>query len=161
MLAANRGLKSMGLLRAVCGVALMAIAAPPAHAAEDPGRAALITKPVNWSAEATAAQMASAYPKDAKGVGFANLGCILGTGGVLKDCRVVGEAPQGFGFGAAAMVLAPSFKAHYTPGEEGASVLLPLEFDPAGAKPPIDPINCLQPLCVLEIAPGKATPAQP
>ncbi len=151
----------MVLLRALCAVVLLAIGGSVASAADAPGRAALITKPVNWSAEATPAQMASAYPKGAQGVGFANLGCILGTGGVLKDCRVVGEAPQGFGFGAAAMALAPGFKAHNAAGEEGASVLLPLEFDPPGPKPPIDPINCLAPLCVLEIAPGKATPAQP
>jgi hypothetical protein len=156
----------MGLMRLSAGVGLAFVAATAALADDAPGRSALLTKPVNWSARATPAQMASAYPKAGKGVGFANLGCILGTGGVLKDCRVVGEAPQGFGFGDAALGLAGSFKAHYVAGEEGASILLPLEFDPpetvkGAAKPPIDPINCLPPLCTLEIVPGKPTPAQP
>ena len=151
----------MFILRFFCGATLAIAAAGVAFAAEEPGRGALLTKPVTWASGASPAQIASAYPKGATGVGFANLGCRLGAGGVLKDCQVVGEAPQGFGFGAAAMALAPSFRAHYVAGEESASVLLPLEFDPAGPRPPIDPINCLAPLCVLEIAPGKATPAQP
>ena len=151
----------MSFLRLLCGACVALAATGAAFAADAPGRGALITKPVNWAARASDAQMASAYPKTAKGVGFANLGCILGTGGVLTQCRVVGEAPQGYGFGAAAMIVAPSFRAHYSAGEEGASVLLPLEFDPAGPKPPVDPINCLAPLCVLEIAPGAPTPAQP
>ncbi len=142
-------------------VALTVTSCGAAFAAEPPGHGAVMTKPVDWSARASEAQLAAAYPKDAKGVGFANLGCILGTGGLLTQCQLVGEAPQGFGFGAAALGLAPTFKAHYAAGEEGSSVLLPLEFDPPGPRPAIDPINCLQPLCVLEIAPGKATPAQP
>ena len=139
----------------------LALTAGAALAADLPGRGSVMTKPVNWATAASQAQVSAAYPKAAKGVGFVNLGCILGTGGVLTQCQVVGEAPQGSGFGAAALALAPSFKAHYASGEEGSSVLLPLEFDPAGPKPPIDPINCLQPLCVLEIGAGKATPAQP
>jgi hypothetical protein len=149
----------MTKVRFFCG-AVLAFASQ-AVLADQPGRGAVLTKPVNWAARATEAQIAAAYPKDAKGVGFANLGCLLGSGGVLTQCQVVGEAPQGLGFGAAAMGLAASFKAHYAAGEEGASVLLPLEFDPPGPKPAIDPINCLAPLCVLEIAPGRAAPAQP
>jgi hypothetical protein len=151
----------MTFLRLLYGASVALAAASAAFAADAPGRGALITKPATWAARASDAQMASAYPQSAKGVGFANLGCILGAGGVLTQCRVVGEAPQGYGFGAAALVLAPSFRARYSAGEEGASVLLPLEFDPAGPKPPVNPIDCLAPLCVLEIAPGAPTPAQP
>jgi len=154
----------MKLSRQICGAALswaaVGVLSGPV-AAQAPGRGALITKPVNWAARASEAQLASAYPKEAKGIGFANLGCILGSSGVLTQCRIVGEAPQGFGFGAAALALAPSFKAHYSAGEEGASVLLPLEFDPAGPRPAVDPINCLAPLCTLEIAGGALAPAKP
>ena len=148
------------IIRACAAVSVLTVYAA-ASAAEPPGHAAVLTKPVNWAARASDAQLAAVYPKDAKGVGFANIGCLLGTSGVLTQCQVVGEAPQGFGFGAAALGLTRAFKAHFAPGEEGSSVLLPLEFDPPGAKPPIDPINCLPPLCVLEIAPGKPIPAQP
>jgi hypothetical protein len=144
-------------LRIGCG-ATLALAATTAFAADEPGRGALLTTPVHWAAAAGSARVAAVYPKGAKGVGFANLGCILGTGGVLKDCRVVGEAPQGFGFGAAALSLVADFRAHYASGEEGGSVLLPLEFDPpetlkGAPRPAIDPISCLPPLCQLEIAP--------
>lgn len=146
-------------VRLFCGAVLMLSAT--AAAAQAPGRSAVLTKPVKWASIAGPAQVAAAYPKTVHDVGFVNLGCILGSGGVLTQCQVVGEAPQGFGFGAAALSLVSSFKAHYSPGEEGASVLLPLEFDPPGPKPAINPINCLPPLCVLEIAPGKPAPAQP
>ncbi len=148
----------MSSLGWLCAAAL-ALSTQSAFAADPPGRSAVLTKPVNWAARASDAQLVSAYPKGAQGIGFANLGCILGAGGLLTQCQVVGEAPQGFGFGAAALALAPSFKAHYASGEEGASVLLPLEFDPPGPRPAIDPINCLAPLCALEFAPSAALPA--
>jgi hypothetical protein len=148
--------------RAAVGLAVLAVA--PAVKAAQPGEGALLTKPVAWAAAASPAQTAALYPPGAKGVGFANLGCLLGPGGTLKDCRVVGEAPAGVGFGGAAMALSVQFKAKASPGEEGASILLPIEFDPpetlkGAPRPPIDPIDCLAPLCRLEIAPGSAAPA--
>lgn len=62
-----------------------------------------------WTAAPTAADMAAAYPAKAKaeGVGGAvELMCTVSRSGSMSACDVLGEAPRGYGFGAAARRLA-------------------------------------------------------
>ncbi len=42
--------------------------------------------------------------------GAAVIDCFVDRGGYLSDCRVVSETPAGYGFGAAALTMAPLFK---------------------------------------------------
>lgn len=59
------------------------------------------------------ASRSTVWPKDvlSEGIGgAATLRCVVTTEGFLSDCRAAGESPAGKGFGAAALMLAPSFR---------------------------------------------------
>jgi protein TonB len=61
----------------------------------------------------------------------ATLFCKVGGDGGLFDCTVTSEAPAGWGFGAAALKMAPLFKMTATVNGEsvaGATVTVPLTF---------------------------------
>ena len=74
--------------------------------------------PGEWTAVPTPAQVQAAYPASAKAkglAGFARLACAPTPAGVLRDCRVLAQAPADEGFGAAALALADRFKAEASP----------------------------------------------
>ena len=69
------------------------------------------------------------YPQKAQRAGISGmavLDCLVDTQGWLRDCRVVSEQPAGFGFGEAALRMAPLF--HKKAGMAGARTLIPLTF---------------------------------
>jgi len=89
----------------------------------------------------TPAQIQAAYPARAlaDGVdGAAVLDCLVTAKGALDDCRLYGEEPTGYGFGAAALDLAGDFvlRPRLLDGDPfgGAEVRVPVQFrahDPA------------------------------
>lgn len=67
----------------------------------------------SWKRRPTAEMMLSVMPRRAfeKGVdGRARITCSVTDLGLLKDCAVVDETPEGFGFGAAALAMSPFFE---------------------------------------------------
>jgi TonB family protein len=65
-----------------------------------------------WSHTPSADDMTAAYPPEALKVnlaGSATLECSVGPTGGLAECVVVNENPGQFGFGAAALAIAPKF----------------------------------------------------
>ena len=101
--------------RKAAGLALAALAglagAGAVWAAE--GRPApVITKP-DWATKPTAQDLARYYPAaaaEAKAGGFATIDCRVTAEGQLTGCKVVRESSDGYGFGAAALQLAPMFQ---------------------------------------------------
>jgi TonB family protein len=83
-----------------------------------------------WLAQPTASEMDAAYPLRARRAdveGRALLRCRLADNGQLSECMVVDEAPAGFGFGNAALALAPKFRR--AGGQQGnRPVDLPIVF---------------------------------
>lgn len=66
----------------------------------------------NWARRPNVDQMQAVWPTAAvrdRREGSARLHCRLTPGGVLADCRVEDEKPAGYGFGGAALLLAPNF----------------------------------------------------
>lgn len=104
------------MLMAAAGVAALMAGAASAQSAG------------SWIAAPTAAEMAAAYPakaKDAKVNGGVELVCTVKSSGAVGDCDVIGEAPRGYGFGAAAQKLARSLRAD--PSQRG-EVRVPVTF---------------------------------
>ena len=80
---------------------------------ETPPRAASVINNPTWASRPSAAQMARAYPTRAaeNGTsGSASLSCVVRVDGGLTGCRVVGETPNGQGFGRAAQSLTRDFR---------------------------------------------------
>ena len=101
------------------------------------GRAAYVTRPI-WTAAATQADVAAAYPaalKASKQKGSAVLDCALAPTGRLAQCKVASEAPQRGGTGRAALSLISRFQLE-PPRDDagalvrGARVRLPVQFSP-------------------------------
>jgi periplasmic protein TonB len=96
------------MLAAIVSVLLQAAAPagdPPAIA--QVGGAAPFTPPV-W----TPTDFSAAYPHSAlvQGIrGLVTMRCVITEPGVLSDCEVAEETPTGYGFGRAALSLAPKF----------------------------------------------------
>lgn len=95
-----------------------------------------------WQRAPTYAEVAEAYPEKARkaGVGgLVSLSCHLTSTGALADCGVTREEPRGLGFGMAARRISKLFQAYPAaadaPKLEGASVQLPVAFDPVMLKP--------------------------
>jgi TonB family protein len=66
-----------------------------------------------WSKTPSQAEMAAAYPAEAKKAnlaGSAVVECSVQADGLLANCAVVNETPAGAGFGGAAMALAGKFQ---------------------------------------------------
>ena len=95
------------------------LAAPPA------------VKPV-WAHKPGGRAIELVYPPVARNrfvAGVTELECQLTFTGGLADCKVVVEDPAGFGFGAAALSLAPEFLAQPPqPNEVGARLRIPMRF---------------------------------
>lgn len=83
-----------------------------------------------WLAQPTASEVAAAYPLRAQRADVedrALLRCQVADNGQLSKCMVVEEAPGGFGFGDAALALAPKFRR--AGGQQGNTPLdLPIVF---------------------------------
>ncbi len=71
-----------------------------------------LTKP-DWAPSPTAAELGQLYPDRAQRLaveGAATIRCVVQLNGALTDCQIIDEAPQGYGFGAAAVKAAARFR---------------------------------------------------
>ena len=117
---------------------------------------------IDWVAKPSGDKVAEAYPPIANALGVeghAVLVCKVATTGRVEDCQVTSETPPGWGFGAAALKIAPLFQ--MAPSTVGGSatvsdVRIPIRF--ALPKPPTqagraDQSNTLEPgaLTALEV----------
>ena len=107
---------SLAAALAMCGGAALAQpgggASPPAAAATEAGAPVVITNP-DWLSRPTGEDLARLYPRRAmnsESGGRARLVCSVAANGFLTDCSVDQESPEGLGFGAAALSLAPLFR---------------------------------------------------
>jgi TonB family protein len=103
--------------------------------------AAPTTTRADWVAKPSGDDVSEAYPQLAQTFGVAGrvvLRCKVATTGRTEDCQVLSETPKGFGFGDAALKIAPLFR--MAPATAGGSatasdVRIPIRF----ALPPGDP----------------------
>jgi TonB family protein len=100
----------------------------------------IITRP-DWVYRPSGDQVANYYPASAARAGVngrALLECSVGADGFLQYCLVLGESPEGYGFGDAALRMFPLFKMRPETRDgfpvEGAKVDIPIAFQmPADA----------------------------
>ncbi len=110
---------------------MFAIQADPV--AEPPARA--LASGATWVSQPTQAQFLRAYPTQAgwnATPGHAVLDCVFTAAGRLSGCTVASEEPAGRHFGAAALKLAPFFRAVAVPAGaslEGKPISLPVTFE--------------------------------
>jgi TonB family protein len=87
-----------------------------------------------WTAAPTWQDAAKAYPPRARAAragGSAMVTCTVGPSGALRTCGVLGETPEGYGFGNAARKLAEQMRAERGSGAvDGAELRLKLAFRP-------------------------------
>ncbi|MFN3858456.1 MAG: TonB family protein [Caulobacter sp.] len=93
-----------------------------------------VTRPT-WRVAPTGEQMARAYPRRASVLGIggrAVISCLVHVSGELRQCEVVSEAPEGFGFGVAALRLSRGFRMNPMKDDgvevSGAVVRAPVRF---------------------------------
>lgn len=113
------------------------------------GRARKVVSP-EWVRQIDPAKVIALFPSTAadkgitQGVGVAD--CLVRPDGVLADCKVAREAPEGLGFGASAVVLAGLLQVNpWTPDgrpSHGVRIKLPITFnlapEPEGESPAAD-----------------------
>jgi TonB family protein len=67
----------------------------------------------DWAREPTAGDLMRVYPEKARAKGIDGTGvieCIATVDGSLRACTIKSESPEGFGFGQAALAMAPQFQ---------------------------------------------------
>jgi TonB family protein len=114
-------------------IGLGLLAAGTALAQEAPDGTPRATQ-ADWVAKPSGDDMAEAYPPVAETLGVTGhvlLACKVATTGRVEDCQVTSETPPGFGFGAAALKVAPLFQ--MAPSTVGGSatvstVRIPIRF---------------------------------
>ena len=129
--------RAPGARRRACGALLLAVltlgGGYGAWAAQ-PWQGRIVTHP-DWSSLPKASDLARFYPRKQSiaGVeGMAVMRCRVRKTGALSACRVVRETPQGSGFGAAALRMAPLFR--MKPMSEdgkpvaGGIVIIPIKY---------------------------------
>jgi TonB family protein len=90
--------------------------------------------PPSWLRKPTASQLFDAWPAvaNAKRIeGRAELNCRVNVEGLAEDCKVVSEEPSGFGFGNAALLLAPTLLFNPARNDSGpvpSHVNIPINF---------------------------------
>lgn len=96
----------------------------------------LVTMP-RWRERASPHDVFKAYPQaahKAAHVGNVVMECRVDSRGELADCVVTSESPEGFGFGEAALALAPQFRSDEVDGHghkvEGRRIRVPFRFSP-------------------------------
>lgn len=105
-----------------------------------------VTRPL-WTALPTSAQFQSAFPEAASKAGVLKakvvMSCTVAPDGGLTGCGVASEDPPGYGFGAATLPLAPSFRVKLwgTDGRPvvGGTVRAPIRYDLQQAADPAAP----------------------
>ena len=114
-------------------VASAALAAPKAADPEN--------RPPDWLRKPDASALRAVWPTTALKAGVdgkALISCTVTPSGTLSSCKVVEEKPAGMGFGAAALLLAPSFLMRPAMRDGiaiASSVTIPVNFSGAGFGP--------------------------
>lgn len=120
----------------IIGAALAALvgqACAQQTAAPAPKPPVVVTSP-DWRSKPTGQDLARVYPDRAQREnrsGSATMSCGVTAEGKLANCTVVSEEPEGYGFGAAAVALAPTFRMAKTldgQSVEGGTVRIPIIF---------------------------------
>ncbi|MFT4252175.1 MAG: TonB family protein [Caulobacter sp.] len=98
----------------------------------------------DWLRKPTADQMARYYPDKAQRLeigGSAIIRCKVGEAGRLTDCEVLKEAPEGIGFGKAALLLSREFEMTPPPPELVGvkDVTIPITFAAPPPSPRLEP----------------------
>jgi len=100
-----------------------------------------VTDP-DWLTRPSADQLGAVYPVHAGRHhinGQVMITCVVNVHGLLEACEVVSESPPGEGFGAAALLLAPTFTMRPASGPDGpvpATITIPIGFRIAGGAAP-------------------------
>jgi len=131
------------VVAAVLAASSAALAQAPAAA---PTSAQVVTKP-HWVKLPDAAAIAKYYPATAgPDGGVARIRCVVASTGRLENCTVLSEAPEGQGFGAAALSMSPIFHMQLKTVDGtpvgGAVVIIPIRF--AGGAPLSQPVAQIQ-----------------
>lgn len=118
---------SAAIIVLVCMSAAMVARAQPAGAAPQQSSG------LDWDRHPVASDFLRNYPPEARRKsisGQAVIHCDVTTAGKLSGCVVVSESPDGMGFGAASLRLAPKFKvrAHDRQSTAGGKVDIPLTW---------------------------------
>ena len=89
-------------------------------------------KTANWRRLPTGEELARVYPQKAMEYGKSGkavMRCKVTPTGDLANCLVISEAPADYGFGGAALELAPYFHLRAAPFGPNASIEIPVSFD--------------------------------
>jgi TonB family protein len=122
-------------------VVLVLAAVGTAASAQDASEDRMITRP-DWERQPTREQMSALFPAAAMRAGKegrAWIECSVATTGRMRDCVIIREEPEGYGFGAAALATASFFRMKPAEAEgmaiDGARVQIPVGFRCSSCNP--------------------------